>query len=216
MIYRSTNPSEKIAKEIPLELADVRDIEKITDLLCRSFKNYPLTELFSREAKNPRTVNRGFFHLWLEQSFQTSAVFRTSKAYEGVYIVCLAGFIQECLYMKMQNLNFYFRQFPITIALQILRFFRELNSKHEQIIKGRPHFYFELMGIDPSHQGKGYASKFFRPVIANADKNNKVCCLETESERNVEIYHHFGFEIVDTLSTNICETTCYLMHRDPE
>ena len=59
------------------------------------------------------------------------------------------------------------------------------------------HWYLYPIGVDPVYQGKGYAGQLLRAKLAEADNQNVPCYLETNKERNVSLYEHFGFEIAE-------------------
>ena len=52
-------------------------------------------------------------------------------------------------------------------------------------------------GVDPGCRGRGYRSLLIRAKLAELDKQNVPCYLETMKEKNVSIYRHFGFEVVE-------------------
>jgi len=60
-----------------------------------------------------------------------------------------------------------------------------------------PHWYLQLLGVDPRYQGQGFSSRLLKPMFIRADKEGLPCYLETQSERNVELYEHLGFRVVD-------------------
>jgi ribosomal protein S18 acetylase RimI-like enzyme len=51
--------------------------------------------------------------------------------------------------------------------------------------------------VDPAYQGKGYASRLLKPMLARIDRENMPCYLDTEEEKNVSIYQHFGFKVLE-------------------
>jgi ribosomal protein S18 acetylase RimI-like enzyme len=59
------------------------------------------------------------------------------------------------------------------------------------------HWYLVLLGVDPKFQGRGYASRLIRGMLTRIDEEGLPCYLETDGERNVRIYRHFGFEVID-------------------
>jgi ribosomal protein S18 acetylase RimI-like enzyme len=59
------------------------------------------------------------------------------------------------------------------------------------------HWYLYPIGVDPDHQGKGYAGQLLRTKLIEVDKQNVPCYLETNKEKNITLYQHFGFEIVE-------------------
>jgi len=52
------------------------------------------------------------------------------------------------------------------------------------------------VAVHPDHWGKGHASALIRPMLARLDTEGIPCRLATQSDRDVSIYGHFGFQIV--------------------
>ena len=52
-------------------------------------------------------------------------------------------------------------------------------------------------------------------MLAHADKKRKKCYLETHSDKNVAMYEHFGFEVVDTIPVYFSDIPYRLMLRKP-
>jgi GNAT superfamily N-acetyltransferase len=59
-----------------------------------------------------------------------------------------------------------------------------------------PHKYLALLAVDPSQQGKGFASQLLKPMLEKLDKQHLPTYLETQNLKNVNMYRHFGFELV--------------------
>ena len=59
------------------------------------------------------------------------------------------------------------------------------------------HWFLQAIGIVPKFQGKGHASELLRPMLSKIDKECLPCYLETIDEKNVSIYEHFGFKIIE-------------------
>ena len=53
-----------------------------------------------------------------------------------------------------------------------------------------------MIGVDPNHQGKGFASRLIYPMLARMDKEGLPCYLDTNNEGNVKIYEHIGFKLI--------------------
>jgi len=60
---------------------------------------------------------------------------------------------------------------------------------------GAPHHHLNMIGVRPSHLGRGHANPLLHQVHALADQDPNSCgvSLSTESERNVKLYEHFGY-----------------------
>ncbi len=59
-----------------------------------------------------------------------------------------------------------------------------------------PHYYLELISVDPSMQGKGVGSFLLQQIVAKADQEQVGCYLENSNLRNLLLYERFGFETV--------------------
>jgi ribosomal protein S18 acetylase RimI-like enzyme len=70
------------------------------------------------------------------------------------------------------------------------------KKKHKQHANF-PHCYLYNIAVDPKYQGKGYSRKLLSPMLARLDEKNLPCYLETQIEKNVSIYQHFKFDVVE-------------------
>ncbi len=59
------------------------------------------------------------------------------------------------------------------------------------------HWYLQTLGVEPTHQGKGYGSLLMEYMLEKIDDTNPLpVFLETSTEINVKFYKRFGFEVV--------------------
>jgi ribosomal protein S18 acetylase RimI-like enzyme len=58
-----------------------------------------------------------------------------------------------------------------------------------------PHWYLQILGIDPALQGRGYARALLQPMLDKARSEGYACYLETMKETNVAIYQKLGFRL---------------------
>lgn len=56
-------------------------------------------------------------------------------------------------------------------------------------------YYLVYIGTKPNAQGKGYAGKLIRDMVAKADAEQRPMYLESSTERNNSYYAKFGFEV---------------------
>jgi GNAT superfamily N-acetyltransferase len=69
----------------------------------------------------------------------------------------------------------------------------EMKKKHPK----NPHYYLEVLGVEPSYQGKGIGSMILKSINEKADKEGVGCYLETAQPRNLPLYKRFGYQIID-------------------
>ena len=73
--------------------------------------------------------------------------------------------------------------------------FEQMTSHHP----AEPHWYLPLIGVTPSHQGKGYGSILLEHAAARCDREGLPAYLESTSPRSVPLYRRHGFEVVAEL-----------------
>lgn len=59
-------------------------------------------------------------------------------------------------------------------------------------------YYINWIAVDEESKGTGVFRKLISPIIDMCEKNNMDMVLETFTKSNVPIYEHFGFELVET------------------
>lgn len=74
-----------------------------------------------------------------------------------------------------------------------------LAKKRKDTMKPYPkHIYLQQIGVRGEFQGKGIGGKLFRTLFAAADSLRVPVYLETESKENETLYHHYGFQTIET------------------
>lgn len=74
---------------------------------------------------------------------------------------------------------------------------RGLGMKHMKTSHpDRPHFYLQLLGVEPEHQAQGHGGALLAALLTRCDQAMLPAYLETSSENNVSFYAHRGFSIV--------------------
>ena len=58
-----------------------------------------------------------------------------------------------------------------------------------------PHWYLDILGVDPQASGRGGGTALLQHGLARADDSGKVCFLDTLSEDNVRFYQRQGFQV---------------------
>ncbi|NVM36584.1 MAG: GNAT family N-acetyltransferase [Candidatus Lokiarchaeota archaeon] len=87
-------------------------------------------------------------------------------------------------------------EFSDPLIIERMSIVEEIANSFQNQHVNFPHWYLSIFGVDPIHQSKGYGSKLLRMKLAEIDKKNLPCYLHTENGKNIQIYEHFGFELV--------------------
>ena len=164
----------------------------------------------SRDPSKQMIYLTKLMNLTFQISVKFGSVYAPTKAIEGV-----AGWlphdkikISNWHYIRHGALSAFFRAGKEG-RRNLLRYSSLVSAKHRQHANF-PHMYLFNIAIDPKYQGKGYASRLLKPMFVKLDENNLPCYLESP-ERNLALYEHFGFEIVEHIS--LPENDMWLMLR---
>jgi GNAT superfamily N-acetyltransferase len=76
------------------------------------------------------------------------------------------------------------------------------------------HMYLSLLAVDPSQQGKGFASVLIKPMLKRLDESHLPAYLETQNLKNVNMYEHFGFKLVYQTALSDGNLPIYAMLRE--
>ena len=95
-----------------------------------------------------------------------------------------------------------------------LRLSKIADQLQEQSVSGR-HWYLLGLGVEPSRQGRGVGGALLQPVLAQADRENLVCFLDTNNEMNIAFYERYGFGVVGHRQASPLSPHTWSMRREP-
>ena len=186
----------------PLYQVSKIEIDKAQSVLAESFANDPFMQ-YLMGRNNYDLKKASLFHKFvINYGFKYGIVLATSANFEGVAVwlppnkteftvwkSIQAGVISL---VKIEGINFKKR-------LQFFKRFKGYGNYSAQLHKkctSFPNWHLLEIGIANKYRGKGFASKLLRPILDELDKKGLHCYLETHNPVNVEIYRHFGFDVV--------------------
>lgn len=76
-------------------------------------------------------------------------------------------------------------------------------------------WYLSIVGVARSEQGKGLGARLLAPTLAEADRNEAVCYLETFASRSLRFYNRLGFESVASHLEPITGSEYAILRRTP-
>jgi GNAT superfamily N-acetyltransferase len=85
---------------------------------------------------------------------------------------------------------------PFRVMDQCLRIFSRIEKAHLR----EPHWYVQILGVHPNHQGKGIGGKLLQPVLQQADEEGVAVYLESSNPRNLDFYRKHGFEVMEEIT----------------
>ena len=192
-----------------------KHIKPVSLMLSRAFKD-DLKDVFpdpeERSVKAPYV-----YELYLLYEFSNSKAFVTSPKLEGVAVWIHSDKRKKRTFWRILTLGAIWPAMKIGIkALRKMQSLDEyIERKHKELAPFK-HWYLAMLAVDPQHQGKRYASRLLNEILSNIDEEGLHCYLETAGEKNVTMYQHFGFEVVDEFIVPGTKDKLVAMLREPK
>lgn len=172
-------------------------IQEAAELLARVFFDDPVfVYLFNNPSERTKKSTE-FFKLLAHYSLLYGELEATSSNMEGVAIWLPSDKAQKSLWSLLRSgmLPFLLKG-GMPAIIKVMRMGRYPEEVHEKHVPF-PHWYLQAIGVEPSLQGEGYAAMLMRNKLARFDMMGSVCYLETQNIKNVPMYKHYGFEVVE-------------------
>ncbi len=192
MSHASIAPADLVA-------LDKRHVKAAAEVLTRAFQDDPLLgHGFSDQSEMKRKAPSPLIEYMLSYCVRYGEVHASSANLEGV-----AGWLTSDSYpMTPWKV---IRSVPLSVILSLGRggvtgrmrkVGAYLDATHAHLAPFR-HWFLQIVGVDPRFQGKGYAGRLLRPMLSRIDVEGLPCYVETLDEKNVRLYEHLGFELLE-------------------
>jgi ribosomal protein S18 acetylase RimI-like enzyme len=172
------------------------DIERGAKVLARAFQDDALESYFIPDAEVRIKLLPHFFRYRIRFGILYGEVYSTSPEMEGIAVWYPPGKSDMTPWRMMRAGGISLQR---KVGKEIISKMTFVNNYVTNIRKQYtpfPHWHLFPMGVDPPSQGKGFASALLRPMLKRIDAEGLACYLETQNEKNVSIYQHYGFNIV--------------------
>ncbi|MGD9381995.1 MAG: GNAT family N-acetyltransferase [Candidatus Thorarchaeota archaeon] len=192
-----------------------RDMEKVIETLVQAFIDDHLLGYFFPEPETRLRFLPKFFNYRVKNGLLYGKVLATSENIEGVVILTQSKYNEFSWLRAIRTGGIGLYR---TTGSEILSRMREVESfvinKRDECIS-EPHWYLGSLAVHPDYQGKGLASKLVRPVLEMCSSQNKPCVLETQGEGLVEVYKHYGFDVIDSFILPTANLPHWVMVKQP-
>jgi len=193
-----------------------KNIKQASLMLSRAFKDDDLKDVFpdpeERKVKIPN-VNE----FLLRRNYSNVRAFTTSPQLEGIAVWIPSDKIAKIPFWRILASGAIWPAIRIGFkALKKIQAYDQyLKRKHKELAPYK-HLYLAVLAVDPIYQGKGYASKLLNEMLSEIDKECLPCYVETEGKKNVAMYKHFGFKVVDEFVVPDTKDKLVVMLRQPK
>ena len=192
-----------------------KHIKPVSLMLSRAFKDdlkYVFPDPEERKVKTPY-VNE----FYLLYDYSDIRAFITSPQLEGIAVWTRSDKRKKRSFWRILTSGSIWPAIKIGIkALRKMQAFDKYIERKRTELAPNKHWYLAILAVDPQHQRKGYASKLLNAMLSHIDEDGLHCYLETEGKKNVSMYQHFGFEVVDEFVVPGTKDKLVAMLRKPQ
>ena len=178
-------------KVIPMVDADV---EEVAAFMAESFAQDPLYCYFVPDEQTRMEFMKGFFAFRLRYTINFGKVYITEDK------KAVSAWVEPGAQMQPEHLVMFGGQEPFMIVVEDVvnrvMAFSEFGGKIEAEFAPMPHWHWGPLAVDSAYWGKGYAKALMQGMFTYLDENGEFCYLETQTEKNKEIYEKYGFEVI--------------------
>ena len=187
------------------------DVPVLASRLARAFRDNPgLGWAFRNEDRRLERLERGFTQYFRRLWLGKAEIYTTDRLV-GAAIWLPPGKWKPPASVQLRMLP----GLVLNAREELPRFVRFLHfveAKHPH----EPHWYLNVLGVDPELQGRGFGSHLVQPGLRRCDRERLPAYLETDTERNVALYKRHGFMITEEFALPGGGPPIWLMWRDPK
>jgi len=190
-------------------------IKPAAEVLAKAFQDDPLFTYFIPDASVRKNKLPQAFRMMVRYGVLYGEVYATSPNFEGVAVWLPADKVRVTLWRGIRSGGLTY-----TLNLGLKSILRQIAAGDCMASMHRrhasyPHWYLFLLGVDPALQGKGYASTLLRAMLARTDGEHLPCYLDNTNEKNVSMYQHFGFRVIEEYKVPNTQISIWAMLREP-
>jgi GNAT superfamily N-acetyltransferase len=172
-------------------------IERASETLGRAFQKDPLFAYFMPDASERAEKAPYIFQLLVRGAVSNGEVYTNSPELEGVAV--WLPFLNDDMPSRRRDDPAGLAVIP-KIGMEVLGRVQDYGQ-HSSSVRTRhatfPHWFLAGFGVEPPLQGKGYGAALLRAMLARLDEEQVPCYLDTQNEKNVPMYQHFGFKVLE-------------------
>lgn len=176
-------------------------VDLASKVLARAFENDLAYVAFFPDATRRVMQNYHLLKYTVRYSMRYGEVYATSPSLEGISLWQLRDPEEEQEQQgKLRSVIVNWLNFCLRLRLgkgleRVKSLSKCIFLTHDELMPFR-HWYLLIIGVDPKFQGQGFGGNLLTPMLARIDEEQLPCYLDTNTEENIALYQHFGFNVV--------------------
>lgn len=178
-------------------LLKTSEIKQANEILVRAFSKDPMFRYLGIEIKPgqsqvDKSLLKWFCNFNLRNCQPYNHIYTTPGDLKGVAVWIPPGKSEMNTWQILLMLFVLFWKCGWHRTKRSLSLFSTLNKRHHEEMS-EPHWMLNLIGVEPTYQGKGIGSLLLQPILEKADRDGFSCYLSTFNEQAVGFYQKHGF-----------------------
>lgn len=191
-----------------------QDRDRIGIVLNEAFKDDPVFNAIFEGATPEQRI--AFYTSPVVYCMKYGQVIAPSKQLEGMAAWVTGKYADMSMFhMLMSGAFFSAMRMGPKYSQRIATVFKPVDEDRKANMKGRDYIYLVMIGVAPQYQGQGLGGKLMRAMLTEGEQSGLPIYLETETEENISLYQHFGFEVVKKVTLPLIDLPMWEMVREP-
>lgn len=192
-----------------------KNIKPAALTLAKAFENYPISVFFEPNDAKRKKQQPKIFRMVLQDNIANGIVYSTSSEMKGVAVWALID-NKKPLSKPRRTIGKWFRSlFEDKEHRRRQQAFFDYSSAVRSRVVPDKYWYLQILAVAPAYQGRGLAGRLLRPMLARADREGLPVYLETQLQKNVTLYEHFGFKVAEEGDIPGSNVHSWAMVREP-
>lgn len=207
--------AKKAIEKAGLYIVQKKDLDRLAEVAADAYKDYPLHNWFTK-GKYDAKASKLLMQISLKTMTEDAVIYADSEEINGFAAWLPFGFTgnKALPFLMSGGLSLILHSgFGIISRLSSYEAYA-MNLKKE--FTDNYDWYLFNLSIKKDAQGKGIASKLMRPMLQFCDDEKMVAYLETNKDKNVSLYQHYGFDLTKEEIIPNTPVTHYAMVRHPK
>ena len=207
--------AKKIIERAGLYIVQEKDLDRLAEVAADAYKDYPLHNWFTN-GKYDEKASKLIMQISLKTMTKDAIIYADSEEMNGFAVWLPFGFTgsKTIPFLLNGGLQLILHSGPGIIGRLLTYENYAMNLKRE--FTDHYDWYLYNLSIKKDAQGKGIASKLLRPMLKFCDDEKMVAYLETNKDKNVSLYNHYGFTLKKSELIPKTKVIHYAMVRQPK
>jgi GNAT superfamily N-acetyltransferase len=190
-----------------------RDVAKAADVLSASFADYPIFRYVMPERPERSRRLADVFRFLVRLGLANGEVLAPSERIEGVSIWFRSESMDSSALLALRSgLVGLYRRVGSGVVSRLMQVSATKRRVRAEMLS-RPCCLLDMIGVDPSLQGQGFARRMLEEKLRELDRQQRCCYLETSRMSTARYYERFGFELAHQYRLAAMDVFCLLRER---